>query len=101
MRIKITKNNPNYNSNITNIKKYIGQVFDVETFNTKDKSAIVFVKDMGNIIIRPDEYEVVHGKDIAKELSDYVKNHYPHELECQDVIDFILENRTEIFNILR
>lgn len=98
MRVKIIANAPTNDGSI-DISQYIGQIFEVED-RIVDESGSVgidFGEGNGAIAVYKNEYEVVGFED---ELKEFINNHYKFCTGESETIDFILENRIALANIL-
>lgn len=94
MRVRIIKNNPP-SSDIKDVSKYIGQIFETENVY---EDGDISIEEIG--MVYKGEYEVF---DIQKELGDFIKKYF----ECDNPVDqfnvkeFILHNRVGLLKILQ
>ena len=102
MKVKIIKNAPNNpmpsGSDIGDISKYIGKIFDAKPLIGTSNITVDFGFNHGMMTVYPSEYEFV---DMTKELDDFINKYYSYDTDSQDIRDFILANRTALVKILQ
>jgi len=100
MKVKIIANAPS-SSNASDISKYIGKIFTIENDRVYDDGSIGvdFNDENGSVKVYKEEYEII--EDIDKELLKFVSKHCPEDVYYQDILDFILEHRIVLVNLLQ
>ena len=98
MKIKIIKNAP-CSMGASNIGKYIGQIFEVETLHDNGNIGVDFDEGIGAITVYKGEYEII--EDIQKEIKDFVNQYYKWGIGAEETIEFILENRVALVGLLQ
>ena len=100
MKVKIIKNAPS-SSNASDISKYIGKIYTVENDKVYDDGSIgVDFDDInGSVKVYKGEYQII--EDINKELLKFVSENCPEDVYYQDILDFILEHRAVLVDLLQ
>jgi len=99
MKVRIIKNAP-ISSNASDISKYIGKIFTVENSEIYDDGSIGvdFDDTKGFAKVYKEEYEIIQNVD--KELLKFVSENCPEDVYYQDILDFILEHKVMLVNLL-
>ena len=100
MKVKIIKNAPS-SSNASDISKYIGKIYTVENDKVYDDGSIgVDFDDInGSVKVYKGEYQII--EDINKELLKFVSENCPEDVYHQDILDFILEHKVVLVDLLQ
>ena len=86
----------------TNLRtQYIGQIFNAEDNIVCDDGSIGvdFGDKNGFVKVYKGEYEII--EDIDKELLKFVSENCPEDMYYQDILDFILEHRAVLGDLLQ
>jgi len=99
MKVKIIANAPS-SSTALDISKYIGKVYTVENSEVYNDGSIVvdFGDTNGSVKVYKGEYKII--EDIDKELLKFVSENCPEDIYYQDILDFILEHRLVLVDLL-
>ena len=100
MKVKVIANAPS-SSNASDISKYIGKIFTVEDDRVYDDGSIGvdFGNESGSVKVYKGEYQTI--EDINKELLKFVSENCPEDVYYQDILDFILEHRVVLVDLLQ
>lgn len=100
MRVRIIDNLFTNTIGSLNLNNYIGQVMLVHSQGYKEGSLnVIFPNCVGVVTIYEGEFEVI---DLKGDLDNYFRNHQREYNFCNDdVVDFLIDHREEIVNILR
>jgi len=100
MKVKIIANAPS-SSTASDISKYIGKVYTVEDDRVYDDGSIgvCFNDENGSVKVYKGEYQII--EDIDKELLKFVSENCPEDVYYQDILDFILEHRIILVDLLQ
>jgi len=100
MKVRIIDNLFQNTIGSLNLSNYIGHVLQVNSKGYKEGSLNVeFPHCIGTVTIYKGEYEII---EVREDLDSYFRKYQREYNFCNDdVVDFLLEHRDEIIEILR